>query len=474
MKFLKIATIVVLSLITICALSVLVILGMDKRSADYLSIAENEQLKANSYLITNINLVPMTSDTVLMNQSVLVRNGRIEQIGRGISAEGITVVDGQEQYLSPGLIDMHVHVWDRQELGLYLANGVTTVRNMWGIPFHLRLKQEIADGELLAPAFSTSTPKLTGPNDEGVDKVQVQSPEEAKNLIAQYKADGYDFIKTYAGMTEDIFDAVREQAKEEQMTVAAHPSFEVDYSHHFKPAFESVEHTEEVVQTALKFDIDSVKLKQVVDLYVQHGKAHTPTLSIFQNIIDIIEQGEGMLNGEEASYMNPAFVALGSMDDYNRWTSEQLYNPETLGRISNQHELHQDIVKMMHEAGVTLLCGTDAGIMFAVPGFSLHEELFYFQQAGLTPYEALKTATVNPSKASQRYADAGTIEVRKWADLVLSKSNPLDDLSTLHQPVAVWAQGRLIDEEWIQLLKDRAKSRKTGAATLLRIVESLL
>ncbi|MEQ8810084.1 MAG: amidohydrolase family protein, partial [Imperialibacter sp.] len=124
--------------------------------------------------------------------------------------------------------------------------------------------------------------------------------------------------------------------------------------------------------------------------------------------------------------------------------------------------------------GVTLLCGTDAGIMFAVPGFSLHEELFYFQQAGLTPYEALKTATVNPSKASQRYADAGTIEVRKWADLVLSKSNPLDDLSTLHQPVAVWAQGRLIDEEWIQLLKDRAKSRKTGAATLLRIVESLL
>jgi len=460
MKFLKITGIVMLSLIAAIALTLLAILQIDNNNSSYLSIADNEPFQTNSYLISNVNVVPMTSDTVLANQTVLVKDGRIAAIGSSLDSSGLEVFDGQGRYLSPGLMDMHVHVWDKQELGLYLANGVTTVRGMWGIPFHLRLKQQIEGGELLAPSFYPGTPKLTGPTDMGVDKVQVQSPEEAKKLIAGYKADGYDFVKTYAGMPKDIFDAIVEQARLEQMTIAAHPSSQVDYAYHFKDVFESVEHTEEIVQTALRFDVDSVKLKEVIDLYVRNDMAHTPTLSIFQNIIDIIEQGEDLLSSEEVGYMNPAFVALGSMEDYNRWTSEQSYNPETLTRISNQHELHIEVVRMLHEAGVTLLCGTDAGIMFAVPGFSLHEELFYFLQAGLSPYEALKTATVNPGTISPRYADAGTIEPGKWADFVLTKENPLDRLGTLRQPVAVWVRGRLIEEESLLHFRDKAKNRK--------------
>lgn len=473
MKLLKITAYAVLVLVMLAVAGLGVTLLIDQRNTSYLRIAGNEPFQTDSYLITNVQVVPMTADTVLTGLSVRVKNGRIEAVGSGLNAQGLVVVDGQGQYLSPGLIDMHVHVWDRYELGLYLANGVTTIRGMWGLPFHLRIKKEIAAGELLAPTFYAGSPKLTGPDDVGVDKVQIESPAHARQLVSHYKAQGYDFIKAYAGLPQNIYDALLEQSAAEHLSVAAHPSFEVDYSYHFQPGFESIEHTEEIVQQPLHFEMDSTMLDEVISLYAQHGVPHTPTLSIFQNIIDIMEMGEGVLTSEAASYMNAAFVAVGSMEDYNRWTSQLYYQPETLDRIKKQHEWHLYIVRQLHEAGVTLLCGTDAGIMFASPGFSIHEELSLLQEAGLNAYEALQTATVNPGKASTRYAAMGTVEEGKWADLVLTRENPLHNTAALADPSMVWAKGRMMDRATLQEFKEKASDRPGYVATLLRIAESL-
>lgn len=474
MKVLKKILITILSLIILLVISVFIIFGIDNNKTNYLSIEKHASFHKTSYAITNVNVIPMSKDTVLANQTVIIKNGLIDKIGPEISANNYEIVDAKGKFLSPGLIDMHVHVWDKYEFGLYLANGVTSVRNMWGIPYHLRLKEDINNQDFLAPQFIIASPKLTGPNDSGIDKLQVSTPEEGKQLVKKFKADGYDLIKTYAGMPKNIFDAIIEQVRIENMPIGAHPSYEVDYSYHFKPEIVTIEHTEEIVQEALKFQHDSIKTKHIINLYANNDAAHTPTLSIFQNIIDIIEQGENILNGEDVSYMNPMFVKLGSMNDYNRWTSEQQYNPETLKRIKDQHVWHLQLVKQLSDAGVTLVCGSDSGIMFAKPGFSTHEELSLYKEAGLSSFEALSTATINPSKVSQFFKNVGSVEEGKTANLILSNENPLENLNTLKTPEMVWVNGRMINKRDMTDFKNKAKNRTNGAATLIRIVESLL
>ncbi len=447
---------------------------IDHKRTGYLRIKQHPGLQQNSYLIANAHVVPMNTDTVLYSKFVLIKNGVLISITDEMPAGNTDpVVEAKGGYLCPGLTDMHVHIWDAHALGLYLANGVTAVRNMWGIPYHLRLKKELETGYLIGPTFITTTPKLTGPDDYGVDKKQLEGPQEASAMIAKYKRQGYDVIKTYSGMPKPIYDAILKQSLALQMPIAAHPSFEVPYSYHFQPGFESIEHTEDIVQQGLKFKLDSVKLDSIIALYLKSNMAHTPTLTIYQNIIDILEKGAAIKKSQAAGYMNPTFVRLGSADDYNRWITEQDYDPQTLSRIKKQHDFHLYIIKKMHEAGVRIICGTDAGIMYAPPGFSTHEELAYYVQAGLTPYEALQTATVNPAQVSALLTNTGTIEPGKKANLILSKNNPLQDLRTLQHPTAVWVGGIIIDSGRIDQFKQEAYHRKTAAVTFLRLLESL-
>lgn len=472
-KILKKIGIVLLTIITLIIVSIFIAIQTDNHNTGYLKIKNHKNWESKDYIIKNVNIVPMTQDTVLYQKMIYIKDGIIQKIDSSITVKNIPIIDGENHYLTPGLIDMHVHVWDKYDLGLYLANGVTTVRNMWGIPEHLNMKEALNSNEIIGPQFFTATPKLTGSDDAGIDKVQIASPEEAKTLISDYKKQGYDLIKTYAGMPQPIFDAVIEQATIEDLQIASHPSHKVDYDYHFKPNIETIEHTEDILQTALNFDIDSTKLNAIINLYKTNQKSHTPTLNIFQNIIDILEEDD-IRTSEMASYMNPGFLFLGSEDTYNRWTSEKQFNPEITQKFKAQHQTHLSIVKQLHDHGVNLVCGSDSGIMFSPAGFSTHEELSYYIDAGLTPYEALKTATVNPSKVSHLYQNVGTIEIGKTANLVLSKENPLENLNTLKSPEKVWINGRLLNNEDLNFLKTKAKDRPNTIASIYRMVLSFL
>jgi hypothetical protein len=194
----------------------------------------------------------MTMDTVLTDHSLLIEAGIIKEIGPEIEADEYESIDAKNLFLSPGLIDMHVHLWDEQELGLYLANGITAIRNLWGIPFHLRLKKQIENKKLLAPMFVLASPKLTGVQDQGDDKVQISTPEEARKLIMQYKRRGFDCIKTYAGLPKEILDAVIDQSIQSDISIVSHPSREVAYLDQFHSQIVSLEHVEEIVQQPLK------------------------------------------------------------------------------------------------------------------------------------------------------------------------------------------------------------------------------
>lgn len=155
MKIVKRILKIVIALIGLLLLTGIITLWLDSSGTNYLKINKNESQFGNSYLIKNVNIIPMNQDTVLVDKMVYIKEGIIKNIADTIEVNGIQIFDGEDKYLTPGLIDMHVHVWDRYELGLYLSNGVTAVRNLWGMPMHLRIKEDAMADNIFSPAFFT-------------------------------------------------------------------------------------------------------------------------------------------------------------------------------------------------------------------------------------------------------------------------------------------------------------------------------
>ena len=472
MKILKGILVGILILIALITLSILILFMLDNSRTSYLKTEQFESSVQNEFLIKNVNLIPMNKDTVLVNKMIHIKAGKIYNIDESIEDQRLSIVDAQGKYLMPGLIDMHVHVWDRFELGLYLANGITAVRNLWGVPLHLRIKDEITSDKIIGPMFFTSSPKLTGPEDLGDDKVQIQSVEQAKELIQDYNERGYDFIKTYAGITEPLFDAIVKETTTLNMDIVSHPSFQMTYSKNFIDQVATIEHAEDIVQQPLKYQLDSIKLDSIIGMMAASKVNFSPTLSGFYNIYRMLTEEE-LLQEESVAYINPLFKKVDTEAQVARWQGEKSRDPEVIERILNQHEFHLYIVKKLHEADVNIVCSTDAGIAVGAPGFSIHQELAHYREAGLNNYEVLKTATVNPSIVHREFNDMGSIEKGKWANLILCDENPLESLEALEQPRWVMIKGRLLDSKTLDSFKNKAHDRTNITSTALYWIENL-
>lgn len=474
MKILKRLINILIAIVGVLVLTVIIILWVDSLGTNYLKVKKNEPTSNNSYLITNVSVIPMNQDTVLVDKMVYIKEGIIEKIADTIEVSGIQIFDAENKYLTPGLIDMHVHIWDRYELGLYLSNGVTGVRNLWGMPMHLRIKEDVNDDEIISPLFFTTGPKLTGPEFIGDDNLNLTNPIEAKEKVISYKDRGYDLIKTYYGLDKAIFDAVVEQAKISEIDIVTHPSQKVPFSYHLNPQIKSIEHAEEIVQQPLKFDLDPIKLQPIIDSISQSKHtSYCPTITGFNNIYQIMID-DSILDSESLEYMNPLIKKEDSKKQFERWFNAKQEDPATVERIKTQHDFHINIVKKLHEAGVTIICGTDAGIGVTLPGFSIHKELKFYKEAGLSNYEVLKTATVNASQTHSIMNQLGTIEEGKIANLLLVDENPLVDLSTLENPTSVIVKGRKLNRETLDSFNERAKNRKNLIASALRYLENLI
>ncbi|MCF6213231.1 MAG: amidohydrolase family protein [Flavobacteriaceae bacterium] len=474
MKLLKRIFKIIFILIGVMLITIIIILGVDAQSTSYLKVKKNEFANNNSYIITNANIIPMNQDTVLVNKMVYIKDGIIQTIADSIEIKGVEILDAKNKYLTPGLIDMHVHIWDRYELGLYLSNGVTAVRNLWGMPMHLRIKEDIKNDKIISPMFFTTGPKLTGPEFIGDDNLQLANPAEAKEKVISYKKRGYDFIKIYYGLTKDIFDAVIEQATISDMDIVAHPSQKVPYSYHFNPQIKSIEHAEEIIQQPLNYKLDTLKLKEVINDFAKSKHSFfSPTLTVYNNIYQMLIN-DNILESEQLQFMNPLIKKVDSKAQFERWYNTKLRDSTIVNAIKEQHNFHLKILKKLHEAGVTIICGTDAGIGITIPGFSIHQELAFYKEAGLSNYEVLKTATVNASKTHSIMNKMGTIEVGKVANLILVGNNPLLDLSSLQNPSTVFIKGRKLDRETLDSFEEKARNRKNLVASAVRYLENLI
>jgi len=446
-----------------------------------------------SYAFMDVKLVAMTSDIVLDQQTVIIKGSEIITIGPSDQVQmpdNSIIIDGEGFYLMPGLADMHMHtredwddpnVWPVHPLSLYLANGVTTVRDFGPsgikITYPFLWRDEISAGLRAGPRIFTS------------GKLLYASPLEDPEEIVQMNADlGFDFIKFYSYLSEDDFLRGIQQAKLLGIYTAGHIPFAVGLNGVLESGMDEIAHVEELLFEFFDFNRQQdltpdewwaeIKAGVVNSLdiddedFLDHFfQANAPLLENISNrlvdsktpldttmIVDRVVLQKNFQRGIFLEKSENRYFKKGYLEGYLAGDEKHLNQCRGVEAFcAAKEEIDSWILRGLHEAGVLLVLGTDAGTggMGIVPGFSVHEELGILVENGFSPYQALRTTTVNAAKAAERMTgegDFGTIEAGNKADLLLVEENPLENLDALRDPVGVMAAGRWYTKESLHRL----------------------
>ncbi len=408
----------------------------------------------------DVNVLPMDTERVLANQTVVVEGSTIVAMGPSdrieIPDDALEIQGNGTAYLMPGLADMHVHLAQSASswLPLFLANGVTTVLNLRGSPNHLELRQSVLDGSVLGPTIYTSGPFVNQP--------VIQTPEDAERVVRAQKKAGYDFVKIHGKLTRETFERMMEVAREEGIPVTGHAPRNLSFNAVLDVGMPSIVHAEELLYTYFKRQ-DANDEARIPELAARVAEARlwlTPTLSTFGNIVQQWGRQaavDSALAAPLARYLHPDLVAY--------WTGNNPYTGRQQGPawVKGAYRFQFPLVKQLHEAGVRLLTGTDTPLPVLVPGFSLYDEIAVLVEAGLSRFDALQAATRNPGMHIAELVDPterfGTVAVGQRADMILLEANPLDDLAHLKQKRGVMVRGRWLSKAALdQLLADLATS----------------
>ena len=440
-----------------------------------LGCGDNEQITA----FKNVNLVPMTEEKIIENQTVLVKDDRIFKIGPSnrIKIPPIArVIDGQGAYLMPGLADMHVHLrndWPLSQLDMYLANGVTTVRDLDGRDFMLQWRDEIKARKRSGPTIYVSAPTIRG--------YEKNPPE----LVLKRKS-GYDCIKLYSYLSKKDYQKVMEIAKKHQLYTIGHIPFAVGLDGVIAAGMDEIAHVEELSFELIDFDRNRKLNPEAWLPYIiaKVIKQYRPPLEF--NIEDMNNNQKERLSSiiNKLKAVNIPVCTTLTVDDVivqklfepDRFLArpESMYLPQkykqTFLEGKEKHQLQfkgirelasfkygldKTLLIELHRAGIPLVLGTDAGTgaMGIVPGFSIHDELRILAETGFTPYEAIATATVNAAEVAEEMTgknEFGTIEVGKRADFILLNENPLEDVSHIRENRGVMAAGKWYERSYLQ------------------------
>ncbi len=409
--------------------------------------AQGRQQEPRITAFVNVNVIPMDEERVLRNYTVVVEQGRIMEMG---PAGSVTVpasaqrIDGSGKYLMPGLAEMHGHTpsgsFAETVMFLYVANGVTTVRGMLGLDGHLELRRQANSGRMIAPTLY-----LAGPS---FNNRTVQSPQHAAERVRLQKLEGWDHLKIHPGLTVEQYDALARTASAVGLRFGGHVPADVGIVHAIKMGQLTFDHLDGYLEYAggIGAPIDDAKLDEVIELTKQAGAAVVPTSVLWE--IGIIGLGEV---DEMANYPEMRYWPRQGVDQWARSVRSRRANPnfdvETARAFA---ENRRRLLKRLNDAGVTILMGTDSPQMFSVPGFSIHREMQYMRDAGLSPYEVLKSGTKNVGEYFRNNDAFGTVGVGRRADFILTNSNPLDDIANVADRAGVMVRGRWLSEEMIQ------------------------
>jgi imidazolonepropionase-like amidohydrolase len=439
------------------------------------SLASFGKIAATPIVITHVTVIDPGTQSVQPDRTVVVEGTRITAVADAATfgePKVARVINAHGQYLIPGLWDMHVHTafgnWfpgGREIiLPLFVANGVTGVRDMGGdLPILLAWRKQIAAGEIIGPRMVVSGPMLDAdlPDGKGLrfpSSVRVTTPASAVAAVDSLKAQGADFIKVQSVISHDAYLAAAAEAHKVGLPIVGHVPDTVRLSEVVAAGQKSVEHlmgifegcsTEEdkFVRGQGTMEIllstqDPARCDALIGLLAEHQTWQVPTM-VWQHggeLLDLLDWNHPPL----APYVPAYWRAVTWARFRDQMTPDLQHDPLALRRQYVAKNLQ--MIGLMHRAGVPFLAGTDtAPAIYVLPGFSLHDELAYFVEAGFTPMESLQTATSNPAKFLGLERSYGSVVEGKVADLVLLSANPLDDIHNSRKISAVVANGRLFE-----------------------------
>lgn len=421
------------------------------------SLAERLEPQSSVVAFQNVNVIPMDAERILKNQTVVVRDGIIEKVGSNAKIEIPTdtlVVDGDGKYLLPGLVDMHVHVISENELLLFAANGVTSVRNMWGgmnFTDHLGWRAKIETGDMFGPTFYTSGPVMEGPPKTMPLMTVYDDPKTAEEAVSKQIEQGYDFIKIYDYIDLPTYQAIIDTAHAREVMVVGHTPKKVGLEKVLASGQVTIEHLSGFIDNdAGKYIIPESELPNYAEMAADAGVYICPTIAVYQMYVPK-EDLHLLEMRPEMAYVSPGMKFVWQYFSLPGAMGSVTYEGDYPARIN---EMFLKTTRLLHKHGVKFILGTDSDNPYLVPGISLLDELDYLIEAGFTPYEALETGTRNAAAALGRLDEFGTIEPGKRADLILLNSNPLEDVSSIRDRSGVMLRGRWMLESELQTYLD--------------------
>ena len=383
-------------------------------------------LTGTTLLIRNITVIDNRSGTAIPAQDVLIKEDLIDQI---VNTDNINtadhIIDGSGKFLIPGLSDMHTHPVTtgssaRNDLFLFLAHGVTTIRVMWGFDGHLALRDSINQRDMLGPNMLVASQGFVGTRPFWPGSVQTATLAEVSARAQEFADQGYDYLKVYSGLSSDQYHALVDQALELGIPAIGHIPNSISLGDALSSGQTTIEHLGEVSNSSLSY-------QEIAQLLNSNNMGICPTLAVANRT-----------TGDIASYQqNPIYQALSP--PFKEWLQDPLSQP-VLTNSSQFLSGLQTNVQALNQAQAPIISGTDMGIRYVLPGVSLHEELQLYVDAGLTPLEALNTSTLTAQSLINRNYP-GYIAAGRLADLVILSDNPLEDIQHLSKIEGVIKSG---------------------------------
>lgn len=449
------------------------------------------RLTAQTLTITNATVVNVADGTLHPGTTVTINGKRIVRVepssiprqprGRVIDATGM--------YIIPGLWDMHTHAYfgwsrdfgDSYVLPLFIANGVTGIRDMGSdLNAILRARREVAAHRLTGPRMVVSGPMLDGPSVSFAASIAITSPADGRRAVNMLKRRGVDFIKIQSGVPRAAYLAIAVEAKKTGIPFAGHVPDAVRASEAVAAGQRSFEHLIGIFEASTSDEVsllerrygagkepsankslatfldryDAAREARIITLLAKNHVWQCPTLfwERGQWLVDVIDYTQD----PDIAYIPRTWLSQKFPSSQKAVFESMDADPLAIRRQFVDHEL--DIVRKLHAAGVPFLAGTDtpAGVD-VTPGISLHLELQRFVAAGFTPLEALQTATINPARFLGKLHDYGSVQQGRIADLVLLRANPLEDIANTRSIGGVVADGTYWSQTDIDALRERLK-----------------
>ncbi len=441
-------------------------------------------------VLKHVNIIDVNGSPIQTDMAVIINGNRISSIEKTSKAKipkNALIIDARNKFLIPGLWDMHVHVFnnisktppDTNDFSMYIANGVTGIREMWtkmeSMPEVNRWRKQAYELPGTVPRIGAVGTMVDGFPSQWTNSDTATMEVSARQIVQQIKAAGIDFVKTYNRLPRKAYFAIADECKKQNIPFAGHIPNRILLKEAADAGQRSVEH---LTGSRIVFEDDCE------NFIAETKKELKDSIAVNSSIVPIIEQALELCDHDKAfaifRYMAEKNVwHCPTMVLYKRFATDSLVivNDPRLKYISSSEKaswmkatgsrlrrkaspdyLNRALAQVlqMKKAGINFLAGTDFDNPYLYPGFSLHDELQLFVDAGFSPLEALQTATINPAKFLGAIDSLGTIEKGKIADMVLLDANPLTAIHNTQRINAVFVNGKYLSKETLQAMLDKA------------------